>query len=163
MMDSTTQIPHDVLQPKIVLEPLHLGLLSKNDQRKAVRSTTIFKRKLIEEHSKVPLSSDLGRRVVKKYVNTLTLTESQKYSKIVDYESHCKTKPVMLLPGKSKNSVARSGGGQKSCKKKKSVPLMISKASLKKFNATIGQVKRFLNKTCYIEIKPFPSSYCLVN
>lgn len=151
----------DVPQPKIYLQPLDLNLLAESDQRKVARSTTLFRRRLIKEYSRCPISSDLGRKVIKKYVNTLTLSESQQYSKLLCYEKHCTPSLGLSRSTKGKNTGIRTNGHLKNNKKRK--PLLISKASLKKFNATIADVSRFLSKTCYIEISPFPTSICLVN
>ncbi|XP_074601094.1 uncharacterized protein LOC141855097 [Brevipalpus obovatus] len=137
--------------PVVSVVPLNLNsnLLDKKDELKLKRGSYRVRRRFLNDHYDVELSSDVGWNYLKRNSPALLVRSAEKSTLVSKYEQHCGT-DIPLADCKPTRAKVITNE-KRSCQN----DVIISEASLRKYNISPEDARKLIIKAtgCSVEIE----------
>ncbi|XP_074593010.1 uncharacterized protein LOC141848819 [Brevipalpus obovatus] len=148
LVPSEPHSDHETCQPIVSLDPLDINLLSKSDKVKVQKQLISARKRFTNVHGKVDLTSDLGWRYLKRCLPIMLVRPEEQLASVAKYEQHCGTN----IPYSQLSNHRSALKATHSRKKGHENDIIISRASLKKFNLSSKDAKQLIKQaqSCYV-------------
>lgn len=139
-------------QPTVLLDPLDINLLSKNDKVKLEKVLREARKRFPITHNKCDLTSDFVWKYFKRFLPVMLVRPEEQQASIANYEKYCGTSIPYAELENQRSTLKKTQNRKRGHENE----IMISSASLKKFNLSTKDAPKLIKhaQSCYITIDP---------